>query len=232
MIERPVLENRFDYGSVERVLVDRKWRYGPEGLALPAITRILNATKSEESKQALEDWKARVGEEEAERISKESTGIGDAMHANLENWLLDTGKDQEGAYLAKLLTKLMQLEINKHCDEVWGVEVPVYLPGMYGGILDMSGVWRGKRSVIDFKNSRKPKRKEWIEDYRCQCGAYGIAHNALFNSGIEQAVVLVACWETGTVQEFVFSGDEYRDCETLWVSKLDEYYSTNPLPSK
>lgn len=215
----------YNYAGVERVLIDRRWHYGPNKEQLPAITRILSATEDPEKKQKLEEWRQRVGPEEADRITKESTDIGNAMHNNLEYWITGKDKPQEGAYLVSLLTKLMKMSLEKNMSEIWGCEVPVYCPGVYGGIIDCVGVWNGKPTVVDFKNSRKTKRKEWIEDYRLQAGAYGLAHNELFGTNIDQVVVLVACREDGKVQDFTFSGKEYHDCVDMWLRRVEKYYA-------
>lgn len=221
----PLNLNKHAYDGLTRQKIGRKWCYGEDLYPLPAVTRILNETAPPEKQQILDDWRKRVGEEEADRISAQSADIGNAMHENLERWLLHNAPP-EGQYFVKLLTELMQKEISKHCSEVWACEVPLYFPKLYGGICDLTGIWKNKPSIIDFKNSRKPKKLEWIEDYKWQCGAYGLAHNELFpETKIEQAVVIIACWEPAQVQVFEFTDGVYKECEDGWLVRLNEYYA-------
>jgi ATP-dependent exoDNAse (exonuclease V) beta subunit len=199
----------------------------PEGATLPSVTRILAATKDE---SALDEWKKRVGEMEAERIKTEAAYVGTAMHRVLEHVLTGEPLIQAADWLEMRGYEMGFRLANGRFSglaEYWGAEVPLYYPGRYAGTCDLIGVWRGKPAIIDFKQSLKPKKKQWITDYFHQLAAYACAHDRMHGTQINFGVVLVAC-QTGETQEFTTTGPEFEDYKGQWLERVENYYTANP----
>lgn len=195
-----------------------------EERSLPSVTTILQATKKKEDLQALKDWRKRVGDEEADRIVKKSTGMGNDMHDNLEKYILTEGKaEMKGAILAKMMTKLVIKEGLSKVDEVWGTEAQLYFPGLYAGTTDLVGIHEGEDAIMDFKNSRKEKKEEWIEDYKYQLVAYALAHNELHGTNIRKGVIMMATHNL-KYQEFVLEGADFDKYTQLWLNRVYQYY--------
>jgi len=122
-------------------------------------------------------------------------------------------------------------------DELWGVEVPVYFPKTYAGTTDGVGIHNGVESIIDYKQTNKPKKENWIEDYKIQLAAYAIAHNEVYKTNIRKGVVLMAVKpeidEMGNVlttpeyQEFVLEPEDFDYWEQQWWKRLEQYYTIN-----
>ena len=125
----------------------------------------------------------------------------------------------------------------KKVDEYWGVEVPLYFPGIYAGTTDCCGLHENQQSIIDFKQTNKPKKLEWIEDYFLQLCAYAEAHNEVYNTQINKGVILMcvkpATDDMGNIisepqyQEFVIEGAEFDHWKTQWWKRVEQYYMLN-----
>ena len=177
---------------------------------VPSVTTVLNKTSNK--KDSIQQWRNRVGEEEANRIIKQSTDIGTMVHEALELYLNEQEwrnfSDNEDGVLAERMTeKFIESGLNS-ITEVWGLEVGLILDGLYAGTADCVGKINGVPSLIDFKTARKMKKREWIEDYFLQCCAYANAHNVMFDTDINQIVILVVT-EDGVVQEFIKEKHDY-----------------------
>ena len=96
-------------------------------------------------------------------------------------------------------------------------------PGLYAGQTDLVGVYQGRDSIIDFKQSNKPKREEWIEDYYYQGVAYATAHDCIYGTNIEQCVIMM-CTPDLFYQQFVLNGSRFRQYKWKWLWRLSEYY--------
>ena len=107
--------------------------------------------------------------------------------------------------------------------EVWGSEVTVYYPSLYAGATDVAGIYDYSESIIDFKQSNKPKQREWIEDYFMQLGAYAMAHNYVYGTKIDQGVILM-CTPDCYFQKFVIRGKEFVKHQHNFFRRLDQYY--------
>lgn len=194
----------------------------PGGEDLPSVTSILSATKDNTQ---LDEWKKRVGEQEAERIRTEAAYVGTAMHLVMEHVItgdpLVPAKDwleMRGYEMAFRLANAYLHDL----DEYWGAEVPLYYPGLYAGTSDLVGLWQGKPAIIDFKQSLKPKRKDWIIDYFHQMAAYACAHDKVHGTSIDFAVILVAT-QTGDVQKFTTTGAEFEQYKRHWMDRVEHY---------
>ena len=229
----------YNYSPISRTNVDGKRHYlTPDGGKVPSVTTILDRTKSEESKAQLQAWKQRVGEEEAQRIVTEAAGRGTRMHKWLEDWVKLDAAGEPGSNPFSQHSHLMAHEIIENglsqVSEFWGVEVPVYYPGLYAGTTDCVGMWNGRPAIIDFKQSNKPKRREWIEDYFAQLCAYAEAHNQVHGTNIETGVILMcvkpeldalgAITKPPQYLEFVVEGLEWENHRNLWWDRVEDYH--------
>jgi len=216
--------DRFAYPDLSTVEINNKRHYIVGDEKLPSVTTILSETKSEETKKALADWRVRIGEEEAEKVLQTSLRIGSAMHKNIENHFIDPAIPLEGNLQIKTMTNIMLKKGVVNIDEVWGSEAALFFKGLYAGRSDMIGVYKGKPSIIDFKNSVKPKKEKWIGDYFSQCSAYKMAHDSMFNTDIEQYVILVVT-QGFEFQEFVIDRNGQQQYMNAWMDHLDKFYS-------
>ena len=185
---------KFDYPKSTRSLVNGSRHYSFDGSSLPSVTTILSATKSEEDKAAILAWKQRVGNVEAERIKKEASARGSSMHSYIEQFLygkLNQELLEDNNKSKKMAEEIIDNGLKNKLLEIWGSEATIYYPGKYAGTADCIGVYEGKESILDFKQSNKKKKEEYIEDYFLQIGAYSLAHNTVYNSNITQGVILL-----------------------------------------
>ena len=196
--------------------------YDVNGSRLPSVTTILGATKN---KKFLQDWKAKVGEQEAERIKNVSSSRGTAMHKFLENHITGVGYDDLtalGQEAKAMANKVIEIGLAP-VEEYFGSEVTLYYPGLYAGSTDLVCSHNGVETVVDFKQANRPKKKEWIEDYYLQIAAYAMAHDYVHNSKIEQGVIMV-CTPDLYYQEFKVEGPELRRYKHEFLKRLDMYY--------
>ena len=223
---------KFIYPTSTRAVIDGKRHYAISDEKLPSVTTILQATQSEEKRKSLEAWKARMGVQRADRIRDISAMRGTSMHTYLEGYIKDerhldlTALGQEAGRMADVVIRsgLGDLE------EVWGTEVTLYYPGLYAGATDVAGIYDGRESIIDFKQTNKPKRREWIEDYFIQLAAYAMAHNHVYDTQIQQGVILM-CSKDGFFQKFVVSDKEFKEYKYAFLEKVD-YYHQNCTKNK
>ena len=204
-----------DHGTGTRV-------YDINNSRLPSVTTILGATKDQ---QFLKEWKAKVGEKEADRIKNVSSSRGTAMHKFLEHYITGVGYDDltELGQAAKAMAKKV-IDIGlAPVEEYYGSEVTLYYPGLYAGSTDLVCVHNGMDTIIDFKQSNRPKKVEWIEDYFMQIAAYCMAHDYVYNSQIKQGVVMI-CTPDLYYQEFKISGPELRSWKHKFLKRLDMYH--------
>lgn len=225
-----LLTEKFDYKSLKRTqTTEGERRYVTPTGALPSVTTVLDKTKTEEQKQSLDNWRKRVGYEEAQRIVTESANLGTIMHKHLECYIEGSDRPSGGNYIRKrgeILADILILEGLKNVEEVWGVEVPLYMPDLYAGTTDCVGMYKGKPAIIDFKTSRKNKKREWIHDYFMQGSAYALAHNDVYGTDINTIVIMMMTHD-GDYLEFVCEGEEFNDFSVQWLNKVDAYYMIN-----
>ena len=213
---------KYNYVDGRQITLDGYRVYDVNGARLPSVTTILARTKDQ---QFIKDWKAKVGEQEADRIKNLSSNRGTAMHKFLEHYVLGTGYDdltalgQEAKAMAKKI-----IDVGLAAVEEWyGSEITLYYPGLYAGSTDLVCNHNGLETIVDFKQSNRPKRKEWVEDYYLQIAAYAMAHDYVHNSNIEQGVIMM-CTPDLYYQEFVVSGAELRQAKHKFLKRLDTYY--------
>lgn len=230
---------KFDYQPLSRQTVDGSRRYAtPDGLKLPSVTTILDATKPLEAKEALRQWKQRVGEVQAQAITTEAANRGTRMHTYLETYVKTGSIGDRASNPYSWPSHAMANEVVNRgmtkVDEFWGTEVALYFPQVYAGTTDCCGIHMGDEAIIDFKQSNRPKKREWIEDYFLQLTAYGTAHNEVYGTKIQKGVIMMAVKPdldkdglmTGKPEylEFILEGAEYAKYTDLWWRRVEQYY--------
>ena len=196
--------------------------YDVAGYRLPSVTTILGRTKDQ---KFLKDWKAKVGEQEAERIKNVSSSRGTAMHKFLENHITGVGYDDLtalGQEAKAMANKVIEVGLAP-VEEYFGSEVTLYYPGLYAGSTDLVCLHNNLETIVDFKQANRPKKKEWIEDYYLQIAAYAMAHDYVYQSKIEQGIIMV-CTPDLYYQEFVVNGPELRRYKHEFLKRLDSYH--------
>ena len=234
------LNKKYDYKAINRSQVNGRRLYQtPTGEKVPSVTTILDATKPEEAKKALNEWRKRVGVQKAQQITTEAANRGTRMHTYLENYVLDGVIKDKGNNPYGWASHDMAVEvINKglvHADEFWGTEVPLYFPGIYAGTTDCVGVHQGAPAILDFKQANKPKKVEWISDYFLQLTAYAEAHNEVYGTNINKGVILMCVRPTEIepgkyskapeYMEFIIEGDEFDKWRKQLWKRVEEYYT-------
>ena len=204
-----------DHGTGTRV-------YEVVGTRLPSVTTVLSATKNQ---QFLKDWKAKVGEQEAERIKNISSKRGTAMHKFLESHIQGVGYDdltELGQAAKPMAQKIIEVGLTP-ISEYYGSEVMLHYPGLYAGSTDLVCLHNDMETIVDFKQANRPKREEWIEDYKLQCAAYALAHDYVYRSTIKQCVIMI-CTPDLYYQEFKIQDSELKEWKHKWLKRLDMYH--------
>ena len=223
----PVMKwnKKFIYPKSQRSLIQGSRHYDINDKLLPSVTTIISATQSEEKRQSLANWKARLGATAADRVRDIAALRGTAMHTYLEAYVRGTGhKDltSVGREAEPMAKKIINQGLSG-LEEIWGSEVVLYYPDLYAGATDVVGIYNSRESIIDFKQTNKPKRREWIDDYFIQLGAYAMAHNYVYGTKIQQGVILM-CSKDKFFQRFEVSDKEFVNYQHAFLKKVDEYY--------
>ena len=222
---------KYDYPTSSRATVDGIRRYLLGEKKLPSVTSILDATKSEEDKAALANWRERTGQKEAEAITKAASSRGSQMHNYLESYLL--GREnlsffEDNEQYKKMAKEIIDKGLTNRLEEIWGTECTLYYPEKYAGTADCVGVYEGKETIIDFKQSNKPKKFEYIDSWLLQAAAYSLAHNIVYNSHIDTCVILV-CTVDNLFQEFKIKGPELTTYQNLFLGRLKKFHELSNL---
>ena len=219
--------NKFSYPKSMRSIVNGSRHYSVNQERLPSVTSILKETESEEKKASIANWKARVGIAESNRIKIDASNRGTLMHTYLEKYLLGQLNldllEQDDDKSKKMADEIIEKGIKNKLSEIWGTEATLYYPGKYAGTCDACGVYLGQETIIDFKQSNKPKKEEWIEDYYLQLGAYSLAHNVVYNSRITQGIVLL-CTVNNLFQDFKIQGEKLQEYQNKFLEKVEQFY--------
>ena len=224
----PPFVERFQYKNCQQVNdpVTRKRVYlTPDGESLPSVTTILSATKD---MTHLNEWKNRVGHAKAQQITTEAAGVGTAMHSNLERFIAGLQR-QPGNNPVHIQANAMadQIIINglSNVNEVWAMEQSLYFPGLFSGTTDLVGVHNGEPAVMDYKQTNRPKKAEWVEDYYLQLTAYIMAHNEVYGTDIRKGVIFM-CSRAFEYQQFTLEPSDFNKYQDMWLNKVEEYYNS------
>ena len=191
-------------------------------IPMPSVTTILDATKD---KTSLKAWEEQVGKEKADKIRNDAATVGTHMHNVIERLLLNRPLEVPRTWLQVKGYRMGHQLIEHffpHVDEVWGTEVSLYVPNTYAGTSDCIGVYKGKPCIMDFKQTNKPKKREWIEDYFMQLAAYSEAHDKRHGTQIDHGVIMMMC-QDGTPQEFTTTGREFTQYKDMWWRRVEQY---------
>jgi genome maintenance exonuclease 1 len=223
----PPFVERFQYKKCQQIndpVTHKRVYLTPDGERLPSVTTILSATKD---MTALNEWRKRVGVEKAQQITTEAAGVGSAMHANLERFLIgeqrQPGNNPVHVQANRMADVIIEHGLSK-MNEVWAMEQSLYFPGLYSGTTDLVGVYDGEPAIADHKQTNKPKKAEWVEDYYVQLVAYAEAHNEVYGTNIRRGVIFM-CSRDLQYQQFDLTPDNYNKYQDMWLKKVEEYYS-------
>jgi genome maintenance exonuclease 1 len=224
----PPFVERYEYQSCKQVNdpVRKKRVYvTPDGDKLPSVTTILSSTKD---MTHLIEWRKRVGVENAKRITTEAAGVGTAKHANLERFICgidrQPGNNQVHVKANDMASVIIENGL-KDVDEVWAMEQSLYFPGLYSGTTDLCGVYKGKPAIMDHKQTNKPKKAEWVEDYYLQLVAYAMAHNEVYGTDIKSGIIFM-CSRDLQYQQFEVTEETFPKYQDMWLNKVEEYYNS------
>jgi len=225
----PPFIERYQYKNCKQVNdpVTRKRVYlTPDGERLPSVTTILSATKD---MTALNEWRNRIGHEKAQQITTEAAGVGTAMHANLERFLIgeqrQPGNNPVHVQANKMADVIIENGLSK-MNEVWAMEQSLYCPGLFSGTTDLVGVYDNQPAICDHKQTNKPKKAEWVEDYYLQLAAYATAHNEVYGTNIKRGVIFM-CSRDLQYQQFDLLPENFNKYQDMWLAKVEEYYALN-----
>ena len=214
--------NKYEYAIGKQINEDNGRIYDVAGFRLPSVTSILSRTKDQ---GFLKQWREKVGDKEADRIMNLSSVRGTAMHKYLESYITEVGYEDltdTGKQAKTMAEKVIELGLAP-IDEYYGSEVTMYYPGLYAGQTDLVCIHDGKDTIVDFKQANRPKREEWIDDYKLQIAAYAMAHDYVYNSTIEKGVIMV-CTPDLYYQEFIIEGVELRNWKHKFLKRLNMYH--------
>jgi len=224
LVSRLKKSNKYKYIQGKQITNEESGTrvYDIVGTRLPSVTTILNATKDQ---TFLNNWKAKVGNEEAERIKNLSSRRGTAMHKFLESHIQGVGYDdltELGQAAKPMAQKIIEVGLTP-IEEYYGSEVMLHYPGLYAGSTDLICLHNDLETVVDFKQSNKPKKEEWVKDYYLQIAAYAMAHDYVYKSNIRQGVIMI-CTPDLYYQEFKFQDEDLRSWKHKWLKRLDMYH--------
>mgnify|MGYP001269379144 CR=1 FL=1 len=223
--------NKFNYPKSSRSIEDGMRKYLFDDGKLPSVTSILQATKSEEDKAALENWKQRVGYKEANRIKTEASTRGTSMHMYIEDYL--KGRVNESFFETNEQYKIMAKEIidkglNGKLEEIYGMEETLYYPEQYAGTADLLAKMNGVDVCVDFKQANRPKKIDYIQDYFLQLGAYTLAHDKVHGTQMKAGIILL-CTKDIFYQEFKIEGAELEMYQNLFMGRVKKFYEMNNI---
>ena len=227
-ITPPPFVERFEYKSLKQINdpATRKRVYlTPDDEKLPSVTTIRSSTKD---MTHLIGCRKRVGEENAKRITTEAAGVGTAMHNNLERFVVGEKRQPGNNPVHVQANKMADVIIEnglKHVDEIWSIEQALYFPGLYSGTTDLCGVYKGQPAIMDHKQTNKPKKAEWVEDYYLQLVAYAMAHNEVYGTDIKEGHIFM-CSRDLQYQQFEVTPDTWNKYQDMWLNKVEEYYNS------
>jgi len=162
----------------------------PSGQILPSITTVLSV----KNKSGLDAWRKRVGEEEANRVMNQAALRGTAVHQLAEDYVNNEKDWKKGAMPANLFTfNTIKPLLDKHLNNVWIQEAPLYSERLsVAGRVDCIAEWDGVLSIIDYKTSKRPKKREYVESYFIQEAAYAAMFLERTGVPIKQIVTVIA----------------------------------------
>jgi len=221
-----VWENKYSYGNYFRDDDNGPRTYKVGEKKVPSVTTILNATQSPEKKASLDAWRERVGHQEAQRIMIDASTRGTEMHYVLEQYINGKGYfnlSKKGAQARLMAHRLIEDGLGP-LTKVFGSEVNLAYEDQWAGSTDLVAIYDGKPSIIDFKQSNKPKREEYIIDYYYQIAAYSLAHKKQHGEILQGFIAI--CTKDLLFQGFKMDQSKLSEYEDKWFKRVEQYYST------
>jgi hypothetical protein len=221
-----VWENKYSYGNYFRDDDNGPRTYKVGEKKVPSVTTILNATQSPEKKASLDAWRERVGHQEAQRIMVDASIRGTEMHYVLEQYINGKGYfnlSKKGAQARLMAHRLIEDGLGP-LTKVFGSEVNLAYEDQWAGSTDLVAIYDGKPSIIDFKQSNKPKKEEYIIDYYYQIAAYSLAHKKQHGEILQGFIAI--CTKDLLFQGFKMDQSKLSEYEDKWFKKVEQYYST------
>ena len=216
------INRKYQYKKHNRFQSETGRKYLVDEAPVPSVTTILSATKNSDF---IKKWKAKVGNEEADRIMKNASAVGTEMHKVLE-FYYNNEKYYNATEFGVLPRKMAEIvKENLKIEEVWGNEVSLAYNQEFAGTTDMVALSDGKPTIVDFKQSNKPKRDEWVEDYKHQLGAYYLAHRTHYGP-VEQGVISIATRGL-QYQEFKLSEAVLSEYADKFLHRLEQFNKIN-----
>lgn len=225
-----ILVKKFNYIELSRETATDGFRtyLTPDGENLTSVTTILDKTKSEESKNALEGWRKGVGIKKSTQVTEEAAFRGTLMHKFLERTISGEnpvpGTNIHHKQSAKMAQVIIDNFLKPNLSEAWGLEVNLYYPGLFAGTTDVVGVYNGEPTICDFKQSNRYKTDDRVEDYKYQLSAYILSHNKIYGTEIKQGVILM-CTVNLEPQSWIIKGDELERYQSLWWERVAKFYN-------
>lgn len=194
----------------------------PEGLRMPSVTTVLGNINA----QGIAEWRARVGEEQANKISKQASARGTKVHAIAEQYVLNNP-----AYAAKAMPTHVEMFrsikhlLDRHVNTVYGCEIGLYSTEiMMAGRCDLICDWKGRPTIVDFKTASKPKSAEYIRTYFLQVAAYAMMCNERYGTDIQRYAILIATEHDGA-QVFEGTLAAHRHDLLSYLASIDHVQS-------
>ena len=219
---------KFTYLSSTRAITNGKRYYDINNEKLPSVTSILAATEPPEKKASLERWRKKLGVDVANKITTEAAARGSKMHAFLEKFLL--GKLNldllgEKTRESMMADQIIENGLRDKLNSIWGCEAALYYPNKFAGAADLIAEdYEGSSAIIDFKQSNSLKKDQWIDSYYLQCAAYSLAHNKVYGTDINKAVILI-CTKDDLFQRFIVDGDRFKNYQDQFLKRVDQFYA-------
>ena len=217
--------NCYVYPKTIREAINGERHYLAGSEKLPSVTTILSGTQDPDKASSLQAWRDRVGEANAVKIVDEAAARGTAMHKILERYVDESGyldMTKVGLNAHNMAIKIIERGLC-NITEYYGIECTLHYPGLYAGQADMVGVHKGEDAIVDFKQTNKPKKEEWITDYKLQLAAYAMAHDYMHKTTITKGVIMM-CSKDNYYQEFIVDGEEFKNYKHKWLGKVSDYY--------
>jgi genome maintenance exonuclease 1 len=184
--------SELDYELESETTTEGRVYKTPGGKLYPSITTVLSAY----NKKAIYEWRQRVGEEVANKISSKASGRGTRLHNAVEKYLLNEMSDMKMQSMmpdAKELFITIRPHLDKHVNNIYGIEQPLYSDQLkVAGRCDCIGEWNGELSIIDWKTATKLKEKRHIQNYFMQATAYAVMFEERTGKPINQIVIAIA----------------------------------------
>ncbi len=203
--------------KLKRKNIDGARYYTVNGRPMVSITSVT----SWYNKQIFIDWRKRIGEDEANRITKRATSRGTATHSLIENHLLN--KEVEFDKPSPKMLFLQSKETLKNINNIYALEESLYSEELgVAGTVDCIAEYNGELSIIDFKTAEKPKPRAWIENYFVQAAAYACMFFERTGIPVKKLVIIMTC-ENGDVTVYEeYDKIKYMKKLVLYIQKFAE----------